>query len=215
MAYESADVTSDDVTNASTSYQVVIGFQTDTESGTIFARTPDTVSMIFGSQWAPVLSDKMGSTLWSVGMGSFGSSPNNIYSMAQYWVGNKPLEFVLDLEFVMRTSAYADVVVPIKTLAKLVLPSIGSFGLLSPPGPRLTAQSAANIAGGGNGIGGTNIAIKIGNFFMMPNAIVSYVAPNVKLQMDQSGKPVRATIRAGFSSFYVATVDAIDNWFLA
>lgn len=214
LTYESADNTNDGVTQVNPYYTVLINFNGDGGSGFIKARTPDSVSMMFASQWAPVLSDKIGFSLMDLGFGSFGTSPNNLYATAQYWVGTKPLYFDLDLDFVMVNSAYADVVAPIKTLAKLVLPSVGSFGFLSPPGPRLTANSVANIANGGNGVGGTFISIMIGSFFLLQNAIVTYVADTVKLQFDSAGQPVRATVRAGFSSFYVATADSIDQWFL-
>jgi len=174
-------------------------------SSFISARTPNRVDFVADSSWRPLLTDISHDTNINFLANQIGFSSLNLFSGAQVWEGTTPIVIVLDLEFFAFRNAAQEVIKPIKDLAKLVLPRRGVF--LRPPGPRLSILAGAL----GGGLGGTQINVFIGTFMFLRSVIMKSVTPNFVLQMSPEGNPMKASVKVVIETFYVATVEMIDE----
>jgi len=192
-------------------YQVAIAAQGGTfgaGGASQFFRTPDKVRLNFDSSWSPLLSDVAQHPFLQFAAGQLGKSLINLYAQAQVWTGSQPIHFRLDLELVARTSSINEVILPIKFLAKLCLPVLSPGGFLDPPGPRLMVNA------NGAYLGGTRIDVMIGYCMYFKDCIIKFVTPDFILQMDTSGQPMKALVGIEVFTYWVATVNMIDEIFI-
>lgn len=123
------------------------------------------------------------------------------------WTGGSL--FQLDIPFVLQ--AYEDplkeVLMPMKKLMQIVAPS--EFGgLLRAPGPHLLNNGEEGA------LGGDLITVKIGKFFELTPCVITNVHESFDTQFDHDGNPIGAVINISVISYFTATKEDLDKWFI-
>jgi len=134
---------------------------------------------------------------------------------AAVWSGGSTL--TIDIPFVLH--AYEDARTEIgdkmKKLLQLVTPSeVG--GMLRAPGPYQANVSAmmAGDVGGALSLGGDDITLSIGRFFVFNPCIITNVVSTFDTQFEAQGQPLAATINVTFEAYFTTTKEDLDKFFL-
>ena len=200
--------------------------------GSVEARIPEIISMTINSEWKSLIGDNDASgSIIKVAIQEFlNKAPSTQVMTAQVWSGNAPIELTISLEFKaghnpqfdsknssgQRGSGYYDVILPIKKLSKMALPSGGKGSLLlTPPGPRLF-QSPVDKTGfaviSERGDGDT-ITIKVGKFLTFNRVIITNVSPEFSGAMSTEGYPMSAKVDVTFRTLYSLVTEQVDKMF--
>lgn len=190
------------------------------------------VNSKFGSIW-----DAEPNNLLSL-LSSSANSVNKVLPSGQFamqgtqiWQSTDPLSFSLSASLYMIDSGLEDVIKPSLALMQLCLPTkaemsndinIGKVNIklttLIPPGPNL--QSILNLSGISNSETGDSFfkngsrgtyTVKINNYMVIPNVIITSVQPTFSKSYDEDGYPVKADIDFEMTTMEVATTDMITN----
>lgn len=134
---------------------------------------------------------------------------------AAVWSGGSTL--TIDIPFVLH--AYEDARTEIgdkmKKLLQLVTPSeVG--GMLRAPGPYQANVSAmmAGDVGGALSLGGDDITLSIGRFFVFNPCIITNVVSTFDTQFEVTGQPLAATINVTFEAYFTTTKEDLDKFFI-
>lgn len=136
---------------------------------------------------------------------------------AQVWEGTQPLELTLELEFVAETNPLTEVLLPLKRLLEMTMPSKGAGGfLLEPPGPvyKDIVNWAAFEVKRGEGQAARQITVQIGNFLLFDNVVIEQVNTTFHSMMHESGVPMRATVSVTFKTFFIQLKEDIPYLFM-
>lgn len=162
---------------------------------------------------------------------NFGGLQNMGY---QVWKQTDPLHLSITTELSMEYSGKEDVLEPIKKLMSYTLPSIGSDDvLLIPPGPGLqefiTQSIPENLLAGINArleeldvtatqykkvIGEPNpvLSIRIGDYILLQNILITSVVPTFENTYDDKGFPVKATVSMDIVTQATPTTKMLEAW---
>lgn len=134
---------------------------------------------------------------------------------AAVWSGGSTL--TLDIPFVIHAyeNAQTEVSEKMKKLLQLVAPS-EVLGMLRAPGPyqaNFSAMMAGDIANAAS-LGGDDITLSIGRFFVFNPCIITNVVCTFDTQFEITGKPLAATINVTFEAYYTTTKEDLDKFFI-
>lgn len=136
-----------------------------------------------------------------------GMTTFNKYLSGAVWTGGSL--FTLDLPFVLQaySNPKTEVLDKMKKLMQSVAPSeIG--GMLLAPGPHISPDGLESGA-----LGGDDITVKIGKFFVLNPCIITNVQESFDTQFDHNGDPIGAVINVTVISFFTVTKEDLDEWF--
>lgn len=143
--------------------------------------------------------------------GAAGLNGRNPATTAQVWQSSDPIGFSIPFTFIAQSDAKKEVQDKIMKLLKLVAPSEALGGMaLQAPGPTIAGQIAK-----GAKLPGRNIQLKIGNFLLLDNCIVTNVDAQFDSIIGKQGIPHKAKVTVDIKSFYTCfTVQDIDKLFI-
>lgn len=129
---------------------------------------------------------------------------------AQVWQTSDPVGFNIPFTFVATTDPATEVRDKVLNLLKLVAPSEALDGLaLKAPGPTLIGQIKKN-----GETKGRKIQLKIGEFLLLDNCVVTNVDAQFDSIIGASGIPHKAKVTVDVKSFYTCfTVQDLDKLF--
>lgn len=137
------------------------------------------------------------------------------YLSAAVWSGGSTL--TIDIPFVIH--AYEDARLEVgdkmKKLLQLVAPS-EVVGMLRAPGPyqaNVSAMMAGDVQNVTN-LGGDDITLSIGRFFVFNPCIITNVVCTFDTQFEGQGQPLAATINVTFEAYYTTTKEDLDKFFV-
>jgi hypothetical protein len=123
---------------------------------------------------------------------------------AQIWQGGAGLELPVNFIFRARKDAALEVVKPLKQLMHLMLPKDGPAGvLIAPFTPNFTKLDAP--------LAGIGIEVKYGNFFTLPQAVITSMNFSTNSIFDERGLPLEARVDLQIKSYYIVTSSDIDK----
>ncbi len=124
----------------------------------------------------------------------------------QMWTGTSPITTSFNIQLSAEKNAEEEVVKPALALARMVLPTAGSKGELTGPGPSI--MSALDK---GERIGDwEKIHCYIGSF-RLENIIIDRAQPTFSKHVDQFGWPIFATVEVSIRTVFTATTNMIDD----
>lgn len=137
------------------------------------------------------------------------------YLSAAVWSGGSTL--TLDIPFVIHAyeDAKAEVSDKMKKLLQMVAPS-EVLGFLRAPGPyqaNVSAMLAGDVKNGGT-LGGDDVTLSIGRFFVFNPCIITNVVCTFDTQFEAQGQPLAATINVTFEAYYTTTKEDLDKFFI-
>lgn len=137
------------------------------------------------------------------------------YLSAAVWSGGSTL--TLDIPFVIHAyeDAKAEVSDKMKKLLQLVAPG-EALGFLRAPGPyqaNVSALLAGDVRNGGT-LGGDDVTLSIGRFFVFNPCIITNVVCTFDTQFEAQGQPLAATINVTFEAYYTTTKEDLDKFFI-
>lgn len=155
------------------------------------------------------------STAESVTRASTGMTSIAKFLSAAVWSGGSTL--TIDIPFVIHAyeNARLEVGDKMKKLLQLVTPS-ESAGMLRAPGPYQANVSAmmAGDVGGALNLGGDDITLSIGRFFVFNPCIITSVVSAFDSQFEGEGQPLAATINVTFEAYFTTTKEDLDRFFI-
>ena len=184
---------------------------------------PEEFSFSVESEWEPLFpSGGIPGLTGIVGtaISSGGYTTKTINATSQAWSGSSPIEFSLPIDFVAVRDAQKEVVTPVKNLMKLALPgeldAFDEFGIgnvfLDPPGPVITdAYSAYRDRVGTRG---DNIALRIGNFIIFKDVIITNVSANWVGKLSPEGLPMQAQAEVTIRTYTMISKEQLEEAFL-
>lgn len=201
---------------------------------TVVAYLQDQTSFRITSEWEPFLPMAVSGVANQLSQLVTGHSLVSRFMTRRIWKGTSPVEISLTLQFRALTSAYTDVVQPVKSLMQMALPSsadpitIGRFKLpfLSPPGPdpysgeAVNQQALASVSDSDRQTiqsivretkAGDLISIHIGTFLQFHSVIVREVNPVFDQMMDEHGNPLSASVTMVFETYEILTKEQVDG----
>ena len=155
------------------------------------------------------------STAETVSRASTGMTSIAKFLSAAVWSGGSVL--TIDIPFVIHAyeNAREEVGEKMKKLLQLVTPS-EQGGFLRAPGPyqaNVSAMMAGNV-GGAMSLGGDDITLSIGRFFMFNPCIITNVVSSIDTQFEMTGQPLAATINVTFEAYFTTTKEDLDRFFI-
>ena len=140
----------------------------------------------------------------------FGESPNAKWLTAQQWVGWSPLKLQLPLQFFAINDPVKEVIEPIKSLIKMMLPRGAAVGL-TPPGPRAIGEGIAKGWFGNGTSSQDQITVYIGNFIRIPTVFVQSMPQiSFKGKLTSNGLPIEGACSFWVSTLYSPLYEDID-----
>lgn len=142
------------------------------------------------------------------------------YLSAAVWSGGSTL--TIDIPFVIHAyeNAQLEVSDKMKNLLQLVAPG-EVLGMLRAPGPYQANVSALTsgdpVAGNlvnSFTLGGDDITLSIGRFFVFNPCIITNVVCTFDTQFESTGQPLAATINVTFEAYYTTTKEDLDKFFV-
>ncbi len=121
------------------------------------------------------------------------------------WTGGSL--FQLDIPFVLQayTDPLTEILLPMRNLMQAVAPSETVGGMLRAPGPHLLNNEGL--------LGGDDITVKIGKFFVLNPCIITNVHESFDTQFDHEGNPISVVINVSILSYYTVTKEDLDKMF--
>lgn len=166
-----------------------------------------------------------------------GYQVNPLFQTICGWQGNSPLTWSFDLQFNAVNDPITDVLNPIITLLELTMPTDLGQGMVQAPGPNAinilnkalqnskpiavissainTLTESANAAQkkyGGRGGSEESCTVKIGNFMVLQDVVITSVSPRFDTQFH-NGLPISAEATVDFKMMYAGTRDILKDMF--
>ena len=188
---------------------IIASDKTGIVSTAVYARLQKEFSLETSSHWETFMGGGAGVLANAIAQAGFGTSLQLAVTSRRIWMGTKPLAISLPLVFMAETNVEIDVINFCKALQKMALPSIGTFGVLIPPGP----SPFINTAGILENNFGTQISVQIGNFIKFDNVIIKEVKVDYSGRMSASpaGKPMYAEVLVTLETYEILTVEKLEE----
>lgn len=199
-------------------YKVVIS---SSKGGRVEGWMPDQISIRLSADWDTPLApsgDSRVNLLIQEGTGlleQLGMFKNYAKRIAPYqefnsiavWSGSSPLVVSMQLEFIASEEGQAlrDVVTPVRTLMKMLLPGKAGY-VLTPPGPDPLNALGARIKSNEE-----VITVTVGKFLRFNRVIVTDAQPTFKGIVDSTGLPLRASVSFEFRTSKIITKQELDS----
>jgi hypothetical protein len=172
----------------------------------------------------------LGGALKSLSGNRFGFSSQFKQMGFQIWKGSNPIQLQFSLEFHYTYNAYEEIIIPVKRLCRIPLPSEGEAGNLVPPGPSVleaisgtktsnTPPSSDTPTQQGPEIdeeatistADNYVNISVGGMVFM-GCILKSAEPTFSKYVDETGYPIYARVAIVADTMYTATKESISGW---